>query len=154
MICLAYQEGLVWPDYAWIFPDHHIDDLLFHPDDMCDIDVLRRALERVYLLHFHFDSSDPLTQHNTTLTPNPYTNVMHDSIQAFAHSLNAIVGHLGAMNLSLEDYRLGNSDITDMIERELKTLSFTGALCSLMPMNENGRQQWTFFKSEMEPQHK
>ena len=128
MICLAYQEGLVWPDYAWIFPDHHIDDLLFHADDMCDVDVLRRALERVYLLHFHFDSNDPLTQNNTTLTPNPYTNVMHDSIQAFAHSLNATVGHLGAMNLSLEDYRLGNSDITDMIERELMTLSFTGAL--------------------------
>ena len=128
MICLAYQEGLVWPDYAWILPDHHIDDLLFHADDMCDVDVLRIALERVYLIHFHFDSSDPLTQYNTTLTPNPYTNVMHDSIQAFAHSLNATVGHLGAMNLSLEDYRLGNSDITDMIERELKTLSFTGAL--------------------------
>ena len=128
MICLAYQEGLVWPDYAWIFPDHHIDDLLFHADDMCDIDVLRRALERVYFLHFHFDSSDSLTQYNTTLTQNPYTNLMHDSIQAFAHSLNTTVGHLGQMNLSLENYRLGNSVITDMIERELKTLSFTGTL--------------------------
>ena len=128
MICQAYQEGLVWPDYAWILPDHHIDDLLFHADDMCDIDVLRRALERVYLLQFHFDSNDTHTQYNTTHTQNPYMNVMHDSIQAFALSLNTTVDNLQAMNLSLEDYCLGNSDITDMIERELMTLSFTGTL--------------------------
>ena len=125
MICQAYQEGLVWPDYAWILPDHHIDDLLFHADDMCDIDVLRRALERVYLLQFHFDSNDTHPKHNTTRTQNPYTNVMHDSVQAF---LNTTVGHLQAMNLSLKDYRLGNSDITNMIERELMALTFTSTL--------------------------
>ena len=128
MICLAYQEGLVWPNYTWIFPDHHIEDFLLHADDMCDVDVLRRALERVYLLHFHDNSSDPYTQYNTTLTPNLYANVMRDSIQAFALSLNATMDRLQAMNLSLEDYRLGNSNITDMIERELMTLSFTGSL--------------------------
>ena len=65
---------------------------------------------------------------STTLTPNIYANAMHDSIQAFALSLNATVDRLQAMNLSLVDYRLGNSDITDMIERELITLSFNGAL--------------------------
>ena len=128
MICLAYQEGVVWPNYTWIFPDHHIEDLLFHADDMCYSDVLRRALERVYLLHFHFNSSDLHTQYNTTLTPNLYANVMRDSIQAFALSLNATMDRLQAMNLSLEDYCLGNSNITDMIERELMTLSFTGSL--------------------------
>ena len=130
MICLAHQEGLVWPNYTWIFPDHHIEDFLFHADDMCDIDVLRRGLERVCLLRFHFNSSDLHTQYNTstTLTPNIYANAMHDSVQAFALSLNATVDRLQAMNLSLEDYRLGNSDITDMIERELMTLSFNGAL--------------------------
>ena len=130
MICLAYQEGLVWPNYTWIFPDHHIEDFLFHADDMCDVDVLRRGLERVCLLRFHDNSSGLHTKYNTstTLTPNIYTNAMHDSIQAFALSLNATVDRLQAMNLSLEDYRLGNSDITDMIERELMTLSFTGSL--------------------------
>ena len=109
-----------------VFPDNHIDDLLFHADDMCDVDVLRRALERVHLLHFLLNSNPVIHIPNTI--PNPYKNVMHDSIQAFAHSLNTTVGHLRAMNLSLEDYRLGNSVITDMIERELKTLSFTGSL--------------------------
>ena len=128
MICLAYQEEVVWPNYTWIFPDHHIEDLLLHADDMCYSDVLRRALERVYLLHFHDNSSDPYTQYNTTLTPNLYANVMRDSIQAFALSLNATMNYLQAMNLSLEDYRLGNSNITDMIEKELMTLSFTGSL--------------------------
>ena len=78
MICLAYQEGLVWPDYAWIFPDNHIDDLLFHADDMCDVDVLRRALERVHLLHFLLNSNPVIHIPNTI--PNPYKNVMHDSI--------------------------------------------------------------------------
>ena len=130
MICLAYQEGLVWPNYTWIFPDHHIEDFLFHADDMCDVDVLRRGLERVYLLRFHDNSSDLHTKYNTstTLTPNIYTNVMHDSIQAFALSLNATVDRLQAMIFFLEDYRLGNSNVTNMIERELMTLSFNGAL--------------------------
>ena len=130
MICLAYQEGLVWPNYTWIFPDHHIEDFLFHADDMCDVDVLRRGLERVCLLRFHDNSSDLHTKYNTStiLTPNIYANAMHDSIQAFALSLNATVDRLQAMHLSLEDYCLGNSNITDMIERELMTLSFTGAL--------------------------
>ena len=130
MICLAYQEGVVWPNYTWIFPDHHIEDLLFHEDDMCDSDVLRLALESVYLLHFHYNSSDLHAQYNisTTLTQNIYANAMHDSIQAFALALNATVGHPQAMNLSLEDYRLGNSNFTDMIERELMALSFAGAL--------------------------
>ena len=126
MICLAYQEGVVWPNYTWIFPDHHIEDLLLHAGDMCNITVLKHALERVYFLQYHFNSSD--TQYSTILTPNPYTYAMHDSIQALALALNATMDHLQAINSSLEDYHLGSPDITDMIERELMTLSFNGAL--------------------------
>ena len=126
MICLAYQEGVVWPNYTWIFPDHHIEDLLLHAGDMCNITVLKHALETVYFLQYHFNSSD--TQYSTILTPNPYTYAMHDSIQALALALNATMDHLQAINSSLEDYHLGSPDITDMIERELMTLSFNGAL--------------------------
>ena len=125
IICLAYQKGVVWPNYTWIFPDHYIEDLLLYADNMCD---LKHALEKVYLLQFHFNSSDAHTQYNTALTPNPYAYAMHDSIQALALALNATIDHLQAMNSSLEDYHLGSSDITDMIERELMTLSFNGAL--------------------------
>ena len=128
MICLAYQQGVVWPNYTWIFPDHHIEDLLLHAGDMCNITVLKHALEKVYLLQFHFNFSDPHTQYSNILTPNPYAYAMHDSIQALALALNTTMDHLQAINSSLEDYRLGSSDITDMIERELMTLSFTGAL--------------------------
>ena len=126
MICLAYQEGVVWPNYTWIFPDHHIEDLLLHAGDMCNITVLKHALETVYFLQYHFNSSD--TQYSTILTPNPYTYAMHDSIQALALALNATMDHLQAINSSLDDYHLGSPDITDMIERELMTLSFNGAL--------------------------
>lgn len=128
MICLAYQQGVVWPNYTWIFPDHHIEDLLLHAGDMCNVTVLKHALEKVYLLQFHFNFSDPHTQYSNILTPNPYAYSMHDSIQALALALNTTMDHLQAINSSLEDYRLGSSDITDMIERELMTLSFTGAL--------------------------
>ena len=123
IICHAYQEGVVWPNYTWIFPDHNIEDLLLY--DMCD---LKHALENAYLLQFHFNSSDAHTQYNTTLTPNLHAYAMHDSIQALALALNGTMDHLQAINSSLEDYRLGTSDITDMIEGELMTLSFTGAL--------------------------
>ena len=120
IICLAYQEGMIWPNYVWIFSDHYIEDLLFYVNGVCDVDILRSALERAYLLHFHFGSSD--------LTPNPYANVIRDSIQAFALALNFTMSHLQAMNLTLEDYHLGNSDITDIIQSEMMSLSFTGVL--------------------------
>ena len=117
---------MTWPNYVWIFPDHYIEDLLFYANDVCDGEILRSALERVYLLHFHFSSSDLET--NATLTSNPYANVMHDSIQAFALALNFTMEHLQAMNMTLQDYRLGNSDITDIIQNEVMNLSFTGFL--------------------------
>ena len=126
IICLAYQEDMTWPNYVWIFPDHYIEDLLFYANDVCEVDILRSALERVYLLHFHLSSSDLDT--NATLTSNPYANVMHDSIQAFALALNITMGHLQAMNSTLVDYRLGNSSITDIIHNEMMGLSFTGFL--------------------------
>ena len=126
IICLAYQESMIWPNYIWIFTDHYIEDLMFYANDMCDVDILRSALERAYLLHFHLRSSDLDT--NATHTTNPYANVMHDSIQAFALALNFTVHHLQAMNLTLEDYHLGNSDITDIIQYGMLSLSFTGVL--------------------------
>ena len=126
IICLAYQEDMTWPNYVWIFPDHDIEDLLFYANDVCDVEILRNALERVHLLDVHFNSSDLDT--NATLIPNPYANVMHDSIQAFALALNFTMGHLQAMNLTLADYHLGNSYFTDIIQSELMGLSFTGFL--------------------------
>jgi len=49
MICLAYQEGFVLPNSSWIFSDHHLEDLLCY--NVCDSDILRSALEKVYVLH-------------------------------------------------------------------------------------------------------
>ena len=134
IICLAYQEDMTWPNYVWIFPDHYIEDLLFYANDVCDGEILRSALERVYLLHFHLSSS------NATLTPNPYVNVMHDSIQAFALALNMTMVHLQAMNLTLEDYHLGKSDITDILQNEMMSLSFTGVLGRVEFDNNRERQ--------------
>ena len=138
IICQAYQEDMTWPNYVWIFPDHYIEDLLFYANDVCDAEILRSALERVYLLYFHLSSSDLDT--NATLTSNPYANVMHDSIQAFALALNMTMGHLQAMNLTLENYQLGNSDITDILQNEMMSLSFTGFLGCVEFDNNRERQ--------------
>ena len=123
IICLAYQEGFIWPNYAWIFSDHQLEDLVRY--NVCDSEILRSALEGAYFLRFRFNSSGPDTQTNT---PNPYADVMHDSIQAFALALNGTLGHLQVMNLTLEDSHLGNSDLADMLQSELMMMSFTGAL--------------------------
>ena len=117
MICLAYQEGFIWPNYAWIFSDHRLEDLVRY--NVCDSDILRSALEVAYFLRFRFNSSGPDTQTNTL---NPYADVMHDSIQAFALALNGTLGHLQ------EENHLGNSDIADTLQSEMMTLSFTGTL--------------------------
>jgi len=118
MICLAHQEGFVWPNYTWIFIDHYFEDLLCY--NVCESDILRSALERVYFVHFRFNFSDLDTQANTT---NSYAYVMYDSILAFALALNATLDHMQVMNLTVE-----YSDIADMIEGEMMMLSFAGAL--------------------------
>ena len=46
LICVLYQKGLVWPDYAWIFHSYRMGDFLDHPAT-CD---MNNALDGIFTI--------------------------------------------------------------------------------------------------------
>ena len=59
---------------------------------------------------------------------NDYSNPMYDEIWALALALNSSLPDLESYNLSLKNYQYNMSEITDIIERHLKNVSFSGTL--------------------------
>ena len=57
-----------------------------------------------------------------------YSNPMYDEIWALALALNSSLPDLETRNLSLKNYQYNMSEITDIIERHLKNVSFSGAV--------------------------
>ena len=57
-----------------------------------------------------------------------YFNPMYDEIWALALALNSSLADLESRNLSLKNYQYNMSEITDIIERHLKNVSFSGAV--------------------------
>ena len=57
-----------------------------------------------------------------------YSNPMYDEIWALTLALNSSLPDLESRNLSLKNYQYNMSEITDIIERHLKNVSFSGTL--------------------------
>ena len=57
-----------------------------------------------------------------------YSNPMYDEIWALALALNSSLPDLESCNLSLKNYQYNMSEITDIIERHFKNVSFSGAV--------------------------
>ena len=57
-----------------------------------------------------------------------YSNPMYDEIWALTLALNSSLPDMESRNLSLKNYQYNMSEITDIIERHLKNVSFSGAV--------------------------
>ena len=57
-----------------------------------------------------------------------WANVMYDEVWAFGSALNKSLVELKQQNLSLQDFHIGNSYITDIIQRQFQTVSFDGTM--------------------------
>ena len=146
ILCLAYKQSLYWPQlkYIWLVYEHQVEDLFAAPGT-CDNDTMRSALEGVFLIQYQLSINDSnkvivsgqtyteyyedylehlsqfATQHSISLSPNPYSNALHDSVWATAI----------ALNVSLQTIEVGTKDKIEVLETansELSNVSFTGAL--------------------------
>ena len=134
LLCESYQKDLHWPEFVWVFHDHSFEDLM-DSTDKCSNETMLRALEGVFLLQYRHQP-DP----NTTLVSgqtygeylmelqdhigtqeNQHANALHDSIWAFALALNSSMS---------ESYGPGldKSNVTALVEPNLKTVRFSGTL--------------------------
>ena len=150
LICAAYLQGLTWPNYAWIVADRSVEELFL--STQCDTQGKLMATDHVFLMQNQLepDSDSELVSGKSyseyrseylstlalnskpSLHSNLYSNVLYDSVWAFALALNSSVDILHEMNMSLKDYRPANftptnGRIADVIENELSQISFSGA---------------------------
>ena len=145
VLCLAYKQSLCWPQlkHTWIVYEHQVEDF-FHATSTCDNDTMRSALEGVFLIQYQLNINDSnkvivsgqtyteyyndylehlsqfATQHSISLSPNPYSNALHDSVWATAIALN--------VSLQTIEGNAEKSRILDTANNELSNVSFTGAL--------------------------
>ena len=141
LLYAAYEQGRIWPTYVWIFRNLRVEDFR-----MCNNDstAILEALENVFLINYKLETSSPnapLVSGDTyeeyrqeyqrllvngPTAENAYANALHDSVWAYALALNNSLGTLTSQDL--KHYGLGKSNVTSIIESNLKTLNFLGAL--------------------------
>ena len=149
LMCEAYKGGFIWPGCVYIFHERSFQELL-ESETVCDERELTAALEGIFLLQYrlHAEPDDRLVSGwtfeeyhdnylmrlaelaNATdmqLQDNSYANVLHDEVWAIALALNNSLETLNSINVTLTDYGLGQSIITDTIASNLKNISFQGA---------------------------
>ena len=149
LMCEAYKGGFLWPGYVYIFHERTFQELL-ESETVCDEGEMTDALEGIFLLQYrlHAEPHDTLvsgwtyeeyhhdylvqlaefaTATGMQLQDNSYATLLHDEVWAIALALNNSLETLKSLNLTLADYELGQSIITDMIARNMKNISFQGA---------------------------
>ena len=149
LMCEAYKGGFVWPGYAYIFHERFFQEFL-ESDTACDEREMTDALEGIFLLQYRLQAKqdDTLvsgwtfkeyhdnylmrlaefaTATGMQLQDNSYATVLHDEVWAIALALNNSLETFKSLNVTLTDYGLGQSIITDTIASKLKNISFQGA---------------------------
>ena len=134
LLCESYklQTGLRhWLGFVWIFHDLSLEDLM-NGTEKCTNEEILRALDGAFLLQYRFEPNPNRTlvsgqtyseylmelQHDLGTLQNQHANSFHDSIWAFAL----------AVNNSLSENDLENGSASALLEGNLKSVNFSGAL--------------------------
>ena len=80
--------------------------------------------ETVVVLH---NTTVPNYKHQTNMNPDLLQNYMHDQVWALALAVNNSLPVLKRRNLSIDNYSIGQSEITNIIEEQLALVNFQGA---------------------------
>ena len=157
ILCDAYYHKYFWPDYASIFVDDSLEDILAN-DDKCTKDQLLQAAEGIILLLNRQSNSKNanhsginyeqyrrqlrnLSEYDSDSrilgVMQYYADVLYDQIWAFAFAINNSLSKIQTnMNGSFEDNVKHSPHIRNILAQELKNISFQGASGNIQ-FNEN-----------------
>ena len=155
-VCLllnqTLNEGFVYPDYTWILVETTVDSLvsanvldptiiynasrghihLFaqtHPENkslsLPSGDTIG-SLDTKYELEFNEVMKDYSSRYNVTRYM-PFESYLYDQVWALSLALNKSLPLLANRNLSIDNYTIGQREVTDVIEQQLANLSYQGA---------------------------
>ena len=155
-VCLllnqTHNEGFVYPNYTWILVEMTVDSLvsanvldptiiynasrghihLFaqtHPENkslsLPSGDTIA-SLDTKYELEFNEVMKDYSSRYNVTRYM-PFESYLYDQVWALSLALNKSLPLLANRNLSIDNYTIGQLEITDVLEQQLANLSYQGA---------------------------
>ena len=137
LLCESYWRGRHWPDFVWLFRDLSFEELMESTEN-CSNDTMLRALEGVFFLQYRLQPNSSTTlvsgqtyseyhmelqKHIVGAKENRDANALHDSIWAFALALNKSRSELDTYSSQLH-----KSIVTTLVERNLRSVHFSGAL--------------------------
>ena len=152
ILCEAYQHGLIWPWYAYIFVDRTIDDVLSYKGNECSPDEMKRAVEGVFFLQIKLAVANKTTlvsgmtfqeyyedyleelrfeneNHEVGLEPNGFANTLYDQVWSFAMAMNiSLQNNLNtSINSSFTDIFHQNIEVRKSLAASLRNVSFQGS---------------------------
>ena len=140
MLCEAYNQGLAWPDYVWLYVEIDSDTLTIRDTSSCTADILKKAMEKILFLHLQTWQQGEEILHlgdnyhtfrssyyqklkdSECLQSNTYASVLYDSIWAIALAVNR-----SQTTLSVNPVQTNKHNSMSSAAKELTTVSFQGA---------------------------
>ena len=108
MICLIDRMGLLWPDYAWIFHSHDIEDVLAQPAN-CDVE---NAIGGIFIIESQIKPNRLETKlaSNSTSFESDHSDIQKIKNKALAHMIYDLV-LLTVIKLNKSCYQSNTSQV-------------------------------------------
>ena len=149
MLCLTYHEGLLFPKYQWVILSSTVEvtntEFLSNGKRYyCNSSEVASAIDGVIFVQYHSSAhSESLTASYTTKAILSDDNsqevkegsifgiqslaeVHYDAVWCLVLALNNSVRALAKQNITLSDYKYGNTNITSLIREQVLMLDFEG----------------------------
>ena len=151
LLCRLEKEELVYPAYIWIQIGKRLNRI-FSKAGTCNATTLLRAKQGHIQLQIASAPSSESTilvsgeeysgykpkydeslkqveeEYNTSILPDlVYSSLLYDQVWAFALAMNHSLPVLENRNLSIDNYTIGQLEITKVIEEQMAKLNFQGA---------------------------
>ena len=153
VLCEAYKNRAFYPNYAYIFHDKTVAEIVARADgtDCTEADLME-TMEGVFFIQYDLKANEDATlvsaltyrefyqeyvkrldklESSTGMTldrENAYANVMYDQVWAFALALNASIKQIESSDIDLADIQVDQySLIAETLRSEIQKISFQGA---------------------------
>ena len=156
LLCLAAKNNMVWPNYAWLLIEKRLSDIAsISTSTNCSEEEMQTILEGTLLLSFRLVPKDLSTILLSNMTYQDYLDrfshthktvkmeypqittadgdtrwgaFAYDQIWAYSIALHHALPELSQMNVSVEEYGIGQPDVTRVIEDQLAKLDVQGTV--------------------------
>ena len=150
LLCRIAAENLTAPSYIWLQVGRRLDRILAVTNKSCnDTTIIQAKQGHIELQFLREEIKDNLVSgenysnyetsyreeleevqydYNVSISEDLlYSNLLYDQVWAFALAMNNSLSVLAKRNLSIDNYTIGQNQITKIIEEQMGRLRFQGA---------------------------